>query len=54
MPVKETKAHASKLASETVTCLSDLIENEAYEIPAWVRTCLRGIRQNVIALAPKT
>jgi len=30
-------------------CLTDLIENHEYEIPAWVRTCLRGVRQEVRA-----
>jgi len=41
---EETKAN---LWNETEAELTDLIENEAYEILPWVRTCLRGIRQNV-------
>ena len=36
-----------KLADETMAALTDLIENEGYSISPWVRTCLRGIRQNV-------
>lgn len=39
--------------SENEIALTDLIENDAYEIPAWVRTCLRGIRQNIRQTIPK-
>jgi hypothetical protein len=42
------------LTTETVTALTDLIENESYEILPWVRTCLRGIRQNVLHIANET
>lgn len=39
-----------KLAEETMAALTDLIENEGYSIAPWVRTYLRGIRQNVKTL----
>ena len=40
-----------KIALENEVALTDLIETDRYEIPPWVRTCLRGIRQNSRALA---
>lgn len=45
-----------KLMEETIAALTDLIENEGYSISPWVRTCLRGLRQNVNALfsSPET
>lgn len=43
-----------KLIEETIAALSDLIENEGYSVSPWVRTCLRGIRQNVNVLFSST
>lgn len=40
-------ADIAGLVEETTIGLSDLIEQESYEILPWVRTALRGVRQNV-------